>query len=465
MSSSPDSTRSMWAPAIIVTVLLVLSNAPTPLYVFWQAQHGFSSAVLSALFSSYIIGLLLCLLGAPWLEVRIGGRLMLLASLAAAMLACLTFIAARTLEALVLARFISGAAVATALTVGVEAVLDAGRDKGASAGSLVASGAVSLGAALGPLLAGSVAFAIPEPSAAVFLTELLLLVGGVAAFARLRHRERRGRPGPGGSALQGFSDKRVIAPGAAMFGVSLSATAFSLSLGPSVLMQFGGQPSPLLAGAMAGGLFAAATLAQLPGRRLGVPLLFAAAGALIVSSMCLLILALWAGNAGLAVASALLGGCAYGLSQLGGLSLIARNLPHERRTAATALFNIGGYVPAAAAPLCVGLAIDQLGFTRAVLVFAVLLGMAAIVTTTFAIGAAKRLEGPSRGFTGPGRGREDASGAENSVADTACRPSDLPRRAPAPGAGSHAPRRPRSRRSPATPLQPRSHPACASSAA
>lgn len=76
--------RGMWTTAWIVTAVFILSNSATPLYVRWQTEIGFSSAVLTAIFGAYIVGLLPTLLVAGQLSDRYGRRPVLLPGLGAA---------------------------------------------------------------------------------------------------------------------------------------------------------------------------------------------------------------------------------------------------------------------------------------------------------------------------------------------------------------------------------------------
>jgi len=41
----------MWGAAWMVTAVFMLSNSPTPLYVHWQRQLGFSSGTLTVIFA------------------------------------------------------------------------------------------------------------------------------------------------------------------------------------------------------------------------------------------------------------------------------------------------------------------------------------------------------------------------------------------------------------------------------
>ncbi|WP_211336359.1 hypothetical protein [Nocardia tenerifensis] len=68
----------VWLAAWPVMAVFVLSNAATPLYVVWQRELGFSSGTLTAIFASYIAGLLGALLVAGVVSDRVGRKPVLL---------------------------------------------------------------------------------------------------------------------------------------------------------------------------------------------------------------------------------------------------------------------------------------------------------------------------------------------------------------------------------------------------
>jgi len=69
----------------MITAVFMLSNSPTPLYVHWQEQMGFSSGMLTVIFALYIAGLLGTLLVAGQLSDHYGRKPVLLPGLLAAL--------------------------------------------------------------------------------------------------------------------------------------------------------------------------------------------------------------------------------------------------------------------------------------------------------------------------------------------------------------------------------------------
>jgi len=379
---------AMWAAAAIVAAVFVLSNAPTPLYMRWQAELGFSSSTLAALFSIYVVGLLITLPIAGQCSDQLGCRRVLIPGIAAGMLACLLFATARSVALLLLARFVSGISVAAAIGAGLSWVVELGGALRRRNAAQLASVALVLGASLGPLLGGWFALTRDESTRAVFWTELALLAGAGALAMTLPPGRTPRLPGASGAWRLRFPsvcrDSRLhVALGASLFGCAMSCTAFVLSLGPSVLARSTGVDSPLVAGGMACAMFMTATLAQVPAGKLTVRRIFALSALSIVVAMACLVTAVAAASPAALLSGAILAGAAHGLAQLAGLTLIAVHVSEGQRAQATALLNIGGYIPCGLMPVMVGVLVDHGGFTVAITGFALCITLATTAAWLF----------------------------------------------------------------------------------
>lgn len=62
--------QSAW----LVVAVFMFSNAPTPLYIHWKQQFGFSSGTLTLIFACYILALVITLLIAGQLADRLGRK-------------------------------------------------------------------------------------------------------------------------------------------------------------------------------------------------------------------------------------------------------------------------------------------------------------------------------------------------------------------------------------------------------
>lgn len=386
---------TVWLAAWPVLAVFVLSNAPTPLYVVWQHQLGFSSGVLTAVFACYIAGLLGALLVAGVVSDRIGRKPVLLPAVMLAMLACALFAAANSVAVLAIARLLTGIAVGAAVSAGMAAVTDIGGPHRKRLAALAASSAMVLGAGFGPLLAGVLSQTVPGPTVAIFVVEIALLASAFVVVARLGLPKGAGGRGP-------WIRIPAVAPGGrtavllgiAVFAPGITATSFVLSLGPSLLSNLLGATNRVLAGGLAFAMFLGATGIQFAVRRLRLRTILLGSAAATLLGMVALASALRLSSIALFAAAAILAGIGQGLGQFGGLTAISANVPADRLAEANAAQNVGGYLPAALLPLSAGFLSDTIGLPAGATTFAGVVGAAAVAGATFVATRAAAATGP-----------------------------------------------------------------------
>ncbi|PPU98874.1 MFS transporter [Xanthomonas hyacinthi] len=370
----------MWTAAWLVTAVFMLSNSPTPLYVHWQQELGFSTGTLTVIFALYIAGLLGTLLVAGQLSDHYGRKPVLLPGLLAALTACLLFAGAQSVLALGIARLLTGIAVGITVSAGMAAVGDLAGSERRRQAALLASVSMVFGAGLGPLLAGGLAQTMTHPILPVFVTELVVL-GSVLIVVCLLPLQRPLRSSSQPLRLRlptvPVGNRRHLAYGIATFGPGITATSFVLALGPSLLSRLLDVRSPMIAGGMACAMFLTATGVQFAVRHWPIRSIFLGSTTATTLAMASLGIAVHASLAPILVAAALLAGAGQGLGQLGGLTLIGLHVPDERRAEANAVLNIGGYIPAGLLPVAAGFLIDRLGLAGGATLFAIVLGLAA----------------------------------------------------------------------------------------
>ena len=116
---------AFWALAAILAALLFASSVPSPLYVVYQDEWGFSSITLTSVFAVYAIALLAALLVVGSISDHIGRRPTLIAALALEIVAHGRLRAAPTgVGWLFAARILQGIATGTAMGAISAALLD-----------------------------------------------------------------------------------------------------------------------------------------------------------------------------------------------------------------------------------------------------------------------------------------------------------------------------------------------------
>ena len=387
VKQSRPAVGSMCGSAWLVTAVFMLSNSPTPLYVYWQSELGFSTGTLTVVFALYIAGLLGTLLVAGQLSDHYGRKPVLLPGLLVALVACLLFAGAKSVVILGVARLLTGIAVGIMVSAGMAAVGDFGGAERRRQAALLASVSMVLGAGLGPLLAGALAQRLTHPILTVFCTELVVLVSALVIASRLPFNQAApviSEPLRFRMPTVPTTNRRHLACGIATFGPGITATSFVLALGPSLLSRLLEVHSPMIAGGMACAMFLMATGVQFAVRHWQVKSIFLASVTATVLAMASLDTAVQLSIAPMLVVAALFAGAGQGLGQLGGLTLISLHVPDRRRAEANAVLNIGGYIPAGLLPVVAGYLIDYLGLASGTTVFAIVLGMTAILGGVFA---------------------------------------------------------------------------------
>jgi len=360
--------------ALAFAVTMLGTTLPTPLYVLYQRQLGFSTLMVTVIYAVYAVGVLTALVLVGQLSDEIGRRRTLLPGLLCSVLSAVAFLAAHGLPLLFAGRLLSGLSAgiftgtATAALVDLAAV---GRVT-AERASLVATAANMGGLGSGPLLAGVVAEFGPAPLRLPFAVDLGLLAVAVAGMwfvpetvrnARRRPRLRAARPRVPAGMRGEFV--RAATAGFAGFAVLGLFTAVA----PSFLGKVLGVHSPALSGALVFTVFAASTVGQatlVP--QLGSHSL--PAGCLgLIAGMALLAAALLAESAGLLVAGAVVAGLGQGVSFRAGLTAVNARAPGGQRAAVASMFFIVVYVALSLPVVGEGLAAEAIGLRAAGIVF------------------------------------------------------------------------------------------------
>jgi MFS family permease len=239
------------AIAAIFVLFAAAAGAPTPLYVVYQQQWGFSAVTLTAVFAVYVLGLIGSLLTLGALSDHVGRRPVLLAAIALEAAALVLFIAADDVSVLFVARFLQGIATGAAMTTLGAALVDLNPPHAPGRAGVV-NGIVTIGGlAFGALGSGALVEFAPEPTRLVY--EVLLVGMVLAVLIVLAMPETSARKSGGLASLQ----PRLGVPShlrADMLGLvpiivaSWALGGLYLSLGPSIAVSTFGLTNHLIGG-------------------------------------------------------------------------------------------------------------------------------------------------------------------------------------------------------------------------
>jgi len=236
--------------AIFIT-FMAASSAPSPLYVVYQQQWGFSATTLTVVFAVYVLGLIGSLLVLGALSDYVGRRPVLAAAIALELVALVLFITAGNVTVLLLARLAQGIATGAAMTTLGAALVDLNPPHAPGRAGVVNGVAPLGGLAVGALGCGALVQFGPQPTHLVYI---LLLAGMVVAavFVAVMPETTVRRPGGLASLKPKIGIPARLRPDVLaltpMLVASWALGGLYLSLGPSVAASLFGLTNHLVGG-------------------------------------------------------------------------------------------------------------------------------------------------------------------------------------------------------------------------
>ncbi len=234
-------TRNAWLRAGAVLFGAAWgSNQFTPMLVVYRQQLGLATGTLEAMFGFYALGLIPGLLIAGPLSDARGRRPVVLASAALSLAGTLVLVTAGDALALLLAgRFLIGLGSGAAFGAGTAWLRELSRppfgDVTDHSAARRGAMAITLGFAVGPLVAGVLAQWAPDPGVVPYLPHVALMLAVLALVPAAPETVARGGDGTIARALPTLRDPRfrkVVAP---MAPWVFAAPAVAFALLPSVV--------------------------------------------------------------------------------------------------------------------------------------------------------------------------------------------------------------------------------------
>jgi MFS family permease len=242
---------AFWLAAALMALFLYTAAAPTPLYRVYQAQWGFSTATLTAVFAVYVLVLLATLLVFGSVSDHIGRRPVIMVAIAVEVAAFVLFALAHGVGLLYAARALEGIAVGAAINPLGATLLDL-RPRGGLA-PLMSSISPTSGLALGALLTSVLVQFGPAPTQLVWWLLLGIFAVSFVLVAVMPEPGTR-RPGALASMRPHISVPR---PARGTFARAVPALVaawalggFYLSLGQSLAAHLSGSRDPVWGGAV-----------------------------------------------------------------------------------------------------------------------------------------------------------------------------------------------------------------------
>lgn len=354
------------AVAAVIAVAFYASATPSPLYGVYQAQWHFSTTVLSLVYATYAIGVLVSLLVVGSLSDQAGRRPVLAWSLLGLLVSALIFSTASSVEWLFAARAVQGLATGGALGAAGAALIDLHPTASTRTAALV-NGVVALGGlGIGALLSSTLVQYLPAPRVVPFLVVagmIAVLLALVAAMPEPVSRQGRlvirpQRPGLPRETRGPFALAALGVVG------SWSIAGVYLALGPALAGHLLQTHNELAGGVATVALLGSGALAQLAGRNLSNRTLTVAGSVIVAGGMALIATAVAVSSAAFFLAASALAGVGFGLAFMGALRHLTGAIPAARRAEVMSAFYVVGYLSLALPAVAAGIVAGAVGVSE-----------------------------------------------------------------------------------------------------
>lgn len=383
-------SRTFWAIAATLALYLAASAAPTPLYVVYQEEWGFSPIVLTLIFAVYVFGLLATLLVCGRLSDHLGRRPVIAVSIALEAVAMVLFIVAGGVGVLSCARVVQGIATGLAMTAMGATLVDLDPPERPGLAGVVSGLAPIGGLAVGALVSGFLVEYGPAPTHLVYAVILVGLVAAAWVAARMPETGER-RPG----ALASLRPQLAVPAHAraellAMSPILIASWALGglfLSLGPSVAAGVFDMPNHVVGGLVVTLLCGTGAVTVYRLRGWSPSRALTASSSVLVAGMAVSLVGLLADTALLTALGTVIAGVGFGASARGTFGTVAAlALPNERG-GLFAVFYVISYLAFSLPALAAGIASTEIGLRPTAIVY----GAAVLVLALLAAWADRRL--------------------------------------------------------------------------
>lgn len=385
------SSRPTWVPLIlmtlVVTVALMSSATPTPLYVDYRTLWGVSGTMITVVYAVYALAVLAPLVFLGRVSDAIGRRPVVLLGLVLLAASMAVLAAAPGVAWLIVARVIQGLAVGLITGSAAAAIIELHPRRDTRVGALISNSSTNFGIAAGVLLAGMVATSSSSPLVHPYLvigaaTVTLLVAVGLTVpetaggTSTLRAALRVQAP----SVPSGMRGPFALA--AVCVIVSWSVGGVFLGLGGAIAGDLLGRSDYLVTAVVVASLQAAAAVAQLVwnlrsgpadwrwGIAVGVGFMVAGLGAASLSLEVGTVAGFTAATAG--------AGVGMGLLFLMGTTLVAQSAPPAERGRVFSALYVVAYLALGVPAVVAALVAEQIGIIPAFHLMAVVVGLIAV---------------------------------------------------------------------------------------
>ena len=384
---------AFWSLALILALLLFASSAPSPLYIVYQAQFGFSAITLTSIFAVYALGLLASLVIAGSVSDHVGRRPTLLLALVIEMVGMLLFAEAQSVAWLFAARTLQGVATGIAMGAISAALLDLQPAERPRLGALLGVAAPLGGLAVGALAAGLFVQYGPDPTHLVFW--LLFGAFALALLVAAAMPETVPRGGAWAHSLRptvGVPQHLRIAFVATIptLMASWALGGLVLSLGPSLTAGELGNTSHVAGGLPIFIMTGISSLASVWLRDTHARSTARGGLAALIAGVGLALIGLDSGSLAVFLTGAAVAGLGFGPAFAGAFRALSNLAPADQRASLVSAILVVSYLAFSLPAVAAGIAVTQFGLHDTANVYGIVL----IVVAAAALALSGQLQDP-----------------------------------------------------------------------
>ncbi|MEJ1231118.1 MAG: MFS transporter [Galbitalea sp.] len=378
---------TFWSAALVLALCLWASAAASVLYPTYAADWHLPSVIVTSVFGTYPVALLLVLLLFGGVSDFVGRRRTMLLGIALIALSAVLFAVAPNVGWLFAARALQGIGTGFAIGAASAKLVEYNVSPNPRFASSLTTASTATGLTLALLLSGVLAQLAPLP---LVLSFVLLFALAVVAFVfialtpddREAARTDRWRPQP-----IRVARGTVLPFVVATLSVSVAYTvgALFLSLGASMARQLTHTTNLIVVGATLALSSLVIGVTALLIQRIHAQLAVVVGGVVSIGGLAAMAATAASGSLWLLLLWAVVGGAGYSLSFTGGLALLNRTAPPEHRGATLSLLYLFAYLMQAVVAIGAGALATAIGLGPAIGVIAPIVGVLCVAAIVFAI--------------------------------------------------------------------------------
>ncbi|HEX4444095.1 MAG TPA: MFS transporter [Galbitalea sp.] len=386
---------TFWSASSVLALCLWASAAASVLYPIYAAHWHLPSVVVTSVFGTYPVALLLVLLFFGGVSDYVGRRRTMLSGILLIAVSAVLFAVAPNVGWLFAARALQGIGTGFAIGAASAKLVENNISANPRFPSSLTTASTATGLTLALVLSGILAQFAPLPLVLSFVLLFVLAIGAFIFVAltpddRAGARTDRWRPAPVHVA-RGTVRPFIVAT--LSVAVAYTVGALFLSLGSSMAAQLTHTSNLAIIGATLAlsSLCIGATALLI--QRMHAHLAVVLGGVISIAGLVAMASTASSGSLGLLLTWAVVGGIGYSLAFTGGLSLLSRTAPPEHRGATLSLLYLFSYLFQAVAAIGAGALATAIGLGPAIGVVAPLVGLlclAAIILAAVDFGARRR---------------------------------------------------------------------------